>query len=145
MIIIEASDLFHSYEYEGSQSRSIDGISLLIDQGEWIAILGQNGSGKTTFAKHINALLSVQEGELTVAGLDAKDPANAWKIRQECGMVFQAVSYTHLDVYKRQARGASTKAERTLSFSTSHHLLDYSHPRTCVRVRNTQQRLCKGQ
>ena len=89
MIIIEASDLFHSYEYEGSQSRSLDGISLRIDQGEWIAILGQNWSGKTTFAKHINALLSVQEGELTVAGLDAKDPANAWKIRQECGMVFQ--------------------------------------------------------
>lgn len=89
MIIIEASDLFHSYEYEGSQSRSLDGISLRIGQGEWIAILGQNGSGKTTFAKHINALLSVQEGELTVAGLDAKDPANAWKIRQKCGMVFQ--------------------------------------------------------
>ena len=89
MAIIEATDLVHSYEYEGSHNRSIDGITLHIEQGEWLVILGKNGSGKTTFAKHINALLPVQGGELSVAGLDARDPANIWEIRRHCGMVFQ--------------------------------------------------------
>ena len=87
--MIESKNLAHSYEYEGSQNRSIDGITLNIRKGEWIALLGQNGSGKTTFVKHINALLQVQQGELTVAGMDARDSANIWKIRKDCGMVFQ--------------------------------------------------------
>ena len=89
MGIIEALNLVHSYEYEGSKTRSIDGIKLNIHQGELIAILGQNGCGKTTFVKHINALLPVQSGKLTVAGLDARNAVNIWKIRKACGMVFQ--------------------------------------------------------
>jgi energy-coupling factor transport system ATP-binding protein len=89
MDIIEATNLVYSYDYEGSQNRSIDGITLNIRKGELIAILGQNGSGKTTLVKHLNALLPVQDGELTVAALDATQSANIWKIRKECGMVFQ--------------------------------------------------------
>jgi energy-coupling factor transport system ATP-binding protein len=89
MSIIEASNLIFSYDYEGSPNRSIDDISLSIQQGELVAILGRNGCGKTTFVKHINALLQIQSGELTVAALDARNSANIWKIRKECGMVFQ--------------------------------------------------------
>jgi len=89
MGIIEAKNLSHSYEYEGSPSRSIDGVTLTIKKGEWVVILGQNGSGKTTFVKHINALLPVQQGKLTVAGFDATNRDNVWNIRQKCGMVFQ--------------------------------------------------------
>ena len=89
MGIIESRNLSHLYEYDGGYNRSLDSITLQIEAGAWIAILGQNGSGKTTFVKHLNALLSVQEGELTIGGLDAKDSANFWKIRQKCGMVFQ--------------------------------------------------------
>jgi energy-coupling factor transport system ATP-binding protein len=89
MGMIEAVNLVHSYDYEGSQNRSIDGITLNIVEGEWIALLGHNGCGKTTFVKHINALLRVQGGELMIAGLDARNPANTWQIRKECGMVFQ--------------------------------------------------------
>ena len=89
MGIIEAVNLVHSYEYEGSQNRSLDGISLNIREGELVAVLGKNGCGKTTFVKHINALLEVQGGELTVAGLDARSAVNIWQIRKECGMVFQ--------------------------------------------------------
>jgi energy-coupling factor transport system ATP-binding protein len=89
MGIIEAVNLVHSYEYEGSQNRSLDGISLNIHEGELVAVLGKNGCGKTTFVKHINALLEVQGGELTVAGLDARSAVNIWQIRKECGMVFQ--------------------------------------------------------
>ena len=89
MGIIEAVELVHSYEYEDSQNRSLDGISLNIHAGELVAVLGRNGCGKTTFVKHINALLEVQGGELTVAGLDARSAVNTWKIRKNCGMVFQ--------------------------------------------------------
>ncbi|MFW5714317.1 MAG: energy-coupling factor transporter ATPase [Brevefilum sp.] len=89
MSIIKALNLVHSYEVEGSQIRSIDGITLNISRGEWVAILGQNGCGKTTFVKHLNVLLELQGGELTVAGLDARNAANVWKIRKNCGMVFQ--------------------------------------------------------
>jgi energy-coupling factor transport system ATP-binding protein len=89
MGIIDAVDLVFSYEYEGSQNRAIDGISLDIREGELVALLGRNGCGKTTLAKQINVLLQVQSGELTVAGLDAKAAVNIWKIRKDCGMVFQ--------------------------------------------------------
>lgn len=89
MGIIEAVNLVHSYEYEGSQNRSLDGISITVQEGEWVAILGRNGCGKTTFVKHINVLLEVQDGELTVAGLDARNAVNIWQIRKDCGMVFQ--------------------------------------------------------
>lgn len=89
MGIISAIDLVYSYEYEGSQNRSINGISLEVREGELVAILGENGCGKTTFAKHFNALFEVQGGDLTVAGLDARNAVNIWKIRKACGMVFQ--------------------------------------------------------
>ncbi len=89
MGIVEALDLTYSYDYEGSPNRSIDDISLSIQKGELIAILGRNGSGKTTLVKHLNALLQIQNGELTVASLDARQSANIWKIRKACGMVFQ--------------------------------------------------------
>jgi energy-coupling factor transport system ATP-binding protein len=89
MGIIEAVNLVHSYGYEGSQNRSLDGISITVQDGELVAILGRNGCGKTTFVKHINVLLEVQDGELTVAGLDARNAVNIWQIRKACGMVFQ--------------------------------------------------------
>lgn len=85
--IIKAENLIHSYE--GSAHRSLDQFSLSVRQGEFLALLGHNGSGKSTLARHLNALLEVQQGELTVAFLDAKNPANVWKIREKAGMVFQ--------------------------------------------------------
>ena len=84
-----AEKLVHSYAFAGSKRRSLDGVSFTIKQGELVALLGHNGCGKTTLARHLNALLPVQSGELTVAGLDAKGSANLWKIRRACGMVFQ--------------------------------------------------------
>ena len=84
-----AEKLVHSYAFAGSRRRSLDGVSFTITQGELVALLGHNGCGKTTLARHLNALLPVQSGELTVAGLDARGSANLWKIRRACGMVFQ--------------------------------------------------------
>ncbi len=85
--IVKAENLVHSYAEDGR--RSLDSLSLSVKQGEFLAILGHNGSGKTTLARHLNVLLEVQQGELTVAFLNAKDPANVWRIREKTGMVFQ--------------------------------------------------------
>lgn len=95
MEMIKAKDL--SFEYirrdeEGnveSVNRAIDNINLEINKGDFIAILGANGSGKSTFAKHINAILYPTEGTLWVNGMNTAEDENLWKIRQNAGMVFQ--------------------------------------------------------
>ena len=84
-----AENLIYSYAFEGSKNRSLDGASITVRQGEFRAILGHNGCGKTTLARLMNVLLEMQGGELTVAGLDARGKANIWKIREKTGMVFQ--------------------------------------------------------
>lgn len=86
--MITAKDLTFSYDYSNSR-RSLDNASIKVKKGELVAVLGHNGCGKSTLIKHFNALLEVQKGELTVAGLDAKDEANTVKLRRTVGMVFQ--------------------------------------------------------
>ncbi len=87
--MINAKELVYSYDFEGSERRSLDGISLTVQRGELVAVLGHNGCGKTTLARHLNALLPMQGGELTIAGNDARDENRVWQIRKSCGMVFQ--------------------------------------------------------
>ncbi|MBR2087681.1 MAG: energy-coupling factor transporter ATPase [Oscillospiraceae bacterium] len=64
-------------------------VSLSIEKGSFTAILGHNGSGKSTFAKHINAILLPEEGTMLVDGMDTKDESKLFDIRQKAGMVFQ--------------------------------------------------------
>lgn len=87
--MIDADNLTFSYDYAGAPSHALDSISLSVKPGELVAILGHNGCGKSTFAKHLNALLPLQNGTLTVAGMDAADPANQCELRRKVGMVFQ--------------------------------------------------------
>lgn len=87
--MIKAEDLIFSYDCEGGRQRSLDGACINVRDGELVAVLGHNGCGKSTLVKHFNALLEVQKGELTVAGLNAKSEANVWKLRRKVGMVFQ--------------------------------------------------------
>lgn len=68
---------------------ALDKVSLRIRKGDFVAVLGSNGSGKSTMARHINALLLPGEGKVLVAGLDTADGENTLKIRQTAGMVFQ--------------------------------------------------------
>ena len=74
--------------YEDTQ-RAVDGVDLDIQAGEFVAVLGHNGSGKSTFAKHINALLLPTEGTIWIDGMDTAKEPELWKIRQKAGMVFQ--------------------------------------------------------
>ena len=70
-------------------ARALNDISLEIGSGEFVAILGANGSGKTTFARHLNGLLLPERGQVRVGGLDTREKANLGQIRQLVGMVFQ--------------------------------------------------------
>ena len=78
-----------SYQYENSPKLALCDINLHIKKGEFIAVLGSNGSGKSTLAKHFNALLAPTEGDCIVNGMNTKDEENLFKIRANCGMVFQ--------------------------------------------------------
>lgn len=77
-----------SFSYDGAVS-ALDGVDLNIEDGEFFCILGGNGSGKSTFAKHLNALLQSDAGTVRVNGMDASDPELVYDIRSTAGMVFQ--------------------------------------------------------
>lgn len=77
-----------SFSYDGAVL-ALDGIDLSIKDGEFFCILGGNGSGKSTFAKHLNALLQPDAGAVCVNGMDASDPELVYDIRSTAGMVFQ--------------------------------------------------------
>ena len=69
--------------------KALDGIDLTVLKGQMIVILGHNGSGKSTFAKMLNALLKPTSGSLWVDGIDTQDDENLWTVRQTAGMIFQ--------------------------------------------------------
>ena len=95
MNFIKARQLVHEYirrDEEGnveSIQTALNHVDIDVKAGQFIAVLGHNGSGKSTFAKHINALLSPTEGTLWVDGKDVSDEENILAIRQTAGMVFQ--------------------------------------------------------
>ena len=69
--------------------RALDDINIEIKAGDFVAVLGKNGSGKSTFSKHLNALLMPTDGTLYVDGMDTSKQELVWKVRQNTGMVFQ--------------------------------------------------------
>ena len=91
MDILKIKNLIHDYidEEEREVVRAVDDVSLNVKKGQFIAVLGHNGSGKSSLAKHINALLSPTDGTIWVDGMDIRDEKHLWDIRQTAGMVFQ--------------------------------------------------------
>ena len=88
--IIRLENVSYSYESEGLPSvRALDGVSLAIEQGEYVVILGHNGSGKSTLAKHLNALLLPSGGNVWVRDWNTRDLRHTLDIRRTVGMVFQ--------------------------------------------------------
>ena len=87
----ECRNLIFKYTAGENQEEkiAINDVNLQIKEGEFIAILGHNGSGKSTMAKHMNALLIPTEGKMLVNKMDTSDMNNLWNIRETAGMVFQ--------------------------------------------------------
>ena len=87
---IEIRHLAYSYPDEQANEHVVfQDLSLDIEQGSFVAVLGHNGCGKSTLAKHLNAILLPEGGTVTVYGLDTKQEENLLAIRQQVGMVFQ--------------------------------------------------------
>ena len=95
MGIIKAARLVYEYirrdEEENIEevNRAIDGLDVDIEKGGFVAVLGHNGSGKSTFAKHINGLLMPTDGTVWAGDMDTKDEEHIWDVRKTAGMVFQ--------------------------------------------------------
>lgn len=95
MGIVEAKNLTFEYirrDEEGNVegiTTAVDNVNIDIKAGDFVAVLGHNGSGKSTFAKHLNALVMPTKGTVYVDGMDTKDSGNTLSIRQTAGMVFQ--------------------------------------------------------
>ena len=88
--MIECKNVVFKYSTgEEIEKLAIDGLNLEVNEGEFLVVLGHNGSGKSTVAKHMNALLVPTEGTVIVNGLDTSDENNVWDIRATAGMVFQ--------------------------------------------------------
>ena len=86
----ELDHVTHVYQSgEGEGHEALRGVTLSIGAGEFVAVLGANGSGKSTLVRHLNALLLPSEGHCYVRGMDTRDEALRWDIRQEVSMVFQ--------------------------------------------------------
>jgi energy-coupling factor transport system ATP-binding protein len=95
MGIVKAKNLTFEYirrDEDGNVegiTKAVDNVSIDIKQGDFVAVLGHNGSGKSTFAKHLNALVMPTEGTVWVDGMDTREEKNTLKVRQTAGMVFQ--------------------------------------------------------
>lgn len=89
MDIVKAADVKYSYVNDEKITFALTGVTLSVEKGEFVAIIGHNGSGKSTFAKHVNALYKPEVGSVFVDGMDTSDDENVWEIRRRAGMVFQ--------------------------------------------------------
>lgn len=86
---IDVKNLIYEYKNVDSVRRAVNNLNIQIQKGQFIVVLGHNGSGKSTFAKHLNAIFSPTSGTVIIDGLDTKDDNKIFEIRQKCGMVFQ--------------------------------------------------------
>ena len=95
MSILQIKDLIHQYitygekEEENQTVNAVNGVDMSVERGEFIAILGHNGSGKSSLAKHINGLLQPTSGSVYLKSMDTRDHEKLLKIRQSAGIVFQ--------------------------------------------------------
>ena len=87
--MIKGSRLGFSYFWDGESIPVFEQANIELKDGEWTAILGRNGCGKSTLVRLMNGLLPLQNGNLSVNGINAGNPANKWELCKICGMVFQ--------------------------------------------------------
>ena len=90
MSFISAENIKFSYESEEQNKKIVlNGVNLKIEKGEFVALLGHNGCGKSTMAKHLNAMVLPEEGVVYVDNMDTRDEELTYEIRRNVGLVFQ--------------------------------------------------------
>ena len=90
MPMLRAEDVRFDYVYENEAPQTVlRGVNLTVEKGSFVALLGHNGCGKSTLAKHFNAILLPTGGRVLVEELDTADEANTYPIRRRVGMVLQ--------------------------------------------------------
>jgi len=87
--LLDFQNVFYTYDEENKDSFAVKDISFTVDKGEYVVILGHNGSGKSTIAKLSNSIFVPSEGKVFVDGMDTADEKNEFKIREKVGVVFQ--------------------------------------------------------
>lgn len=87
--ILRTENLCFSYESDEKTESALDDVSISVKKGEFVALLGHNGSGKSTIAKHFNAILLPTGGKVYVKDMDTEDEELLTEIRRRVGMVFQ--------------------------------------------------------
>ena len=87
--MIKIQNAEYTYDNHDYPVKAVDDVSLDIKSGEFIAVLGRNGSGKSTMARLMNALIKPDSGKVIVLGMDSGEDRNVWDIRKNVGMIFQ--------------------------------------------------------
>ncbi|HPJ22868.1 MAG TPA: energy-coupling factor transporter ATPase [Clostridia bacterium] len=87
--MIEIRNVEYTYDNHDYPVKAVDDVTLDISRGEFIAVLGRNGSGKSTIARLMNALIVPGGGKVIVLGMDSGIDDNVWEIRKNVGMIFQ--------------------------------------------------------
>ncbi len=87
--MIKSQDVSFQYNKEHDNTLALKGLNLQVKKGEFVVVIGHNGSGKSTFAKLVNGILLPSGGKLYVDGMDTADLEKIWEIRKAAGMVFQ--------------------------------------------------------
>ncbi len=89
--LIQVDNISFAYKVNDRAELPVfDGISLTVHQGEYVAVIGHNGCGKSTLAKHLNGILLPKSGDVWVEGMNTKDKSSCKEIRKRVGMVFQS-------------------------------------------------------
>lgn len=132
--MIKITDLHFSYNtHDETEPPILNGINLSIQAGESVAVMGANGSGKTTFARCLNGLLLPERGSVKIAGLDTTQPNNLRQIRRKVGMVFQ----------NPENQIVSTTVEREIAFGLENLGMDYDKMHEIVEKMLTRFDLTK--
>ena len=87
--MIKANNLSFEYIRQDSITSVLEDFNIHVKDGEFVVIMGHNGSGKSTFAKLANAILQPKSGDLLINNLNTRDEANIWAIREYAGLIFQ--------------------------------------------------------
>ena len=94
MLAIEVKNLSYTYSRKTPyEKRALDNVCFAVEEGEFVGLIGCTGSGKSTLIQHLNGLVKLQEGEVTVKGLKASDKKSLRQLRFTVGMVFQYPEY----------------------------------------------------